>query len=224
MRSVLTHHSTPPQGGKHLSRTVKVRQFDVRSTHSLRIVRVGSNARRKSKALREFDRLEVMRLVRDLGVEYFHNIQLACTRQLLQCAQLESGALGVERVRRVDEASLRPDPLHDLRYGENVRNPLRQIQSDQLAGRSPDLFADDDAGADVANEYLRQLGELDAVVIGNAYDIEMHRLDALDQLIERRARIARRRRVQVTIEAHPANGRRGRRPNRHQRRRHRQGD
>jgi hypothetical protein len=44
----------------------------------------------------------------------------------------------------------------------------------------------------------------------------MHRLDTLDQFVKRRARIARRRGMQVTIQAHPTNRWRGWRPNRHQ--------
>lgn len=218
---MLTYHSTTPQGGKQLTRTVEVRQFDVSGADPLRVVRVGTNTRRNVKALREFDRLEVVPLVGDLGVEDFDDIQLARTGQCLEHARLEAGALGVERVRRVYETALRPDALHDIRYGENVRDAFGQIQPDELAGRSPDLFADDDARTDVANERLRNFGELNAVMISNTYDIEMHRLDALDHLVKRRARVAGRCGVQVTIETHPTNRGRERRPNRHQ---HRQGD
>jgi hypothetical protein len=218
---MLTHHTTTSQGGEHVLRAVEVRQFDVRCADAFGIVRVGANAGRNVEAVHEVRRLEVVPLVSDFGVEDFDNIQLVRTSQRLEGAQLESGTLGVERVRRVDQAALRPDPLHDIRDRQNVRDPLRQVQSDELAGRRPDFFTDNDASTDVAHEYLRQLGEVDAVVIGDAHDIELRRLDALDQLVECGARIARRRRVQMTIEAYPASWGRSRRPGRHQ---HRKGD
>ncbi len=218
---MLAHHTTTPQRGKHFSRTVEVRQFDVGRAHALGVVRVGTNTGCNITALREFDRFAIVPLVAYLGIEDFDDIQLAHTGQRLQYAQVESGSLGVERVRRVDETSLRPDALHDIGYREHVRDAFRQEQSDELAGRRPDLFADDDPSTDIAHEYLRQGGELDAVMISNAHDIEMLRLDAVDELVKCRARIPRRRGVQVTIEAHPTDRRRGRRPNRHQ---HEEGD
>ena len=218
---MLAHHTTSAEGGQHRSRPVEIGHFDVRRANSLRVVCVGPNAGRKIEALHEIDRLQVVRLVGDFGIEDFDDIQMARPCERLQDTQLESGALGVKRVRRVDQTSLRLDPLHDIGHRQNVRNPFGKVQSNELAGGSPNLFADDDASADIPNECLRQLGRLDAMVVGDAYDVELHRLDALDQLIKSRAGIPRRDRVQVTIEAHPAGRSRGRRPNRQQ---HQEGD
>jgi len=78
-----------------------------------------------------------------LGVEDLDDVHHAGRAQVRQ-HPAQAGAVPVERVRRVDQAALRPDPGHDFGYGEHVRHPFGEEKTDDVAVGRPDLLADDD--------------------------------------------------------------------------------
>jgi len=181
--------------------TIEVRHFDVRRTNALGIVSIGAHARRQVEGVREFDRGEVVRVVSNLGVEHFDDIQVARLGQRLQHRPPQSGALGIKRVRRIHQPALRFDALNHLGNREDVRNTLGQEQADQFSRRGADLFADDDPNSKIA---IEGLSRLDGVVVRDAHHIKLCRLHALGQLVQRGARITRGDRVQMTVKTNPA--------------------
>jgi hypothetical protein len=85
-----------------------------------------------------------------LGVEDLDHVQGVHLPQPHQALGAQARTRGVERVRRVDQAALCAYPSHRLLQRQDVRDPLRQEQADDLARVRADLLADDDAGADLA--------------------------------------------------------------------------
>lgn len=202
MRAMLTDDAALAERHQQFGGTIEVRHFDVRRSDAFGIVRVGANAGRQVNAVSKLGRGNVVRLVGDLCVEDLDDIELASYRQRLQHRLPHSGAQRVERVWGVHQTTLLPDTVDHLRDREDVRNPLSEIQPNQLAGRGADLFADDDADPQVTTQH--RLSGLDTVVIGNAHHVQPCRFDPFSQLVERGTRISRRSSVDVTVKANPA--------------------
>ena len=211
MRAMLAHHAAPTERSQQLGRAIKIRHFDVRGAYPLRIMRVGANSRRKRIVLREQRCFVVFSLILDLGIEHFDDVQIATLRQRLQHRTAHARTNRIEGMRRVHQAALCADAVHDLRNRQHVRNSLRQKQADQLARWSADLFADDDAHAELAPQ--RGQGGFNAVMIGDTHHIQTFCFNPLGQLVERGARISRRSRVEMTIQTNPAARGWWRRPN-----------
>jgi hypothetical protein len=160
--------------------TIEVRYFDVGRTNALRVVSIGAHAWRQVEVVREFEGGEVVRVVRNLGVEHFDDIQIALVGQRLQHWPPESGALGIKRVRRVHQPALRLDASHHVGNREDVRNSLGKEQADQFSRRGADLFADDDPNSKIATEGPSRLN---GVVVRDAHHIKLCSLHALGQLV-----------------------------------------
>ena len=212
MRSVLPNDTTLTQGRQQFSGTVEVRHLNVGGADALRVVRIRTDPRRQTEALREFDRRDIVVLVRDLRVEDFDDVQVAGSSELLQHRQAQVGALGIEGMWRVHQSTLGFDAMHHVGHRQNVRNTLGQEQADQLSRRRPDLLANDDANSQVTSE--RVLRGRDGVVVRDAHHVEADRFHSLGKLIQRGARIARCKCVQMAIKANHSAGSRWWWPNR----------
>jgi hypothetical protein len=210
MWSILPNHSALSERRQHVDRTVEVRHFDVCGADTLRIVRIGAHARRDTELLREFERGEIIRRVGDLGVEHLDDVQLTRGDKCLQYRLSQSGTFGIEWVWRVHESALRADALNHFANREDVGYSLRQEQADDLSRRSADFFAHDDPDFQIATKGLCRV---DRVMVSDAHHVEVHRFDALSQLLQRRAGIARGGRMQMTVKPYPAGAGRWWRPN-----------
>ena len=203
MRSILPDHSALAERPQHLVGIVEIGHFDVRSADALGIVSVRADARSDIELVCEFDRGHVVRRVRDFGVEHFDQVQVTrCDKPLQRCPS-QAGAFGIKRVRRVHQATLCFDALDHLAHWQNVRNPLGQKQTDDLASRSADLLSDDHPDSQVP---LESLGGLNRVMVSDAQYIQVDRLDTFSHLFQRGARIARGGRVQMTVKSYPTVG------------------
>jgi hypothetical protein len=211
MWSILSNHSALAERRQHFVGAVEIGHFDIRCPDPFRIVRIGAHGWSNIELLREANGCEVMRRVADFGVEHLDDVQLTRADKSLQHRLSESSAFGIERVRRIHKAALCFDAVDHLRNREDIRNPLRQEQADNLPRRSADFFANDYPDSQFA---LKGLRRLNGVVISDAHHVEVHRFDALGNFFQRRARIARGGCVQMTVKAYPSSSGRRRRPNR----------
>jgi hypothetical protein len=113
-------------------------------------------------------------------------------------------------VRRVHQAALCSDAVDHVRHRQHVGNPLGQEQPDDFSRRSADLFADNDANAEISTEGLRRV---DRVMIRNTHDVEVNGFDAVRQLFECGSCVARGGGVQMAVKPYPAGLGRRWRPN-----------
>jgi len=209
MRSILANHSALAERRQHVVRTVKIRHFDVRRADPLRVVGIGAHAWRDIELFREVNRREIMRGLRDFCVEHLDDVQLTRAHERLEDRFSESGALGIKRMRRVHQSTLCFNATDHLGHGQDVRNALGEEQTDDFSRRRANLFADDDANAEIT---LESLCGFNGMVIGDAHRVELDLFHALRKLLQRGARVARRERVQVTVEPNPTSASRRWRP------------
>lgn len=209
MRSILSNHSAAAERHQHGVRTVKIRHFDVRCADTLRIMRIGAHTWSDIELICERDRREVVRGLGNLCVEHLDDVQLLRGDKRLEDRLSQSRALGIKRMRGVHQAALCFDAANHLRNGQDIRNALRQEQTDDLSRGRANLFADDDADAEITTESLCRFNRM---MIGDTHHVEVDLFDALGKFFERRTRVARRDRVQMTVEPNPTSVGRWRRP------------
>ena len=110
--AVLPHDPRLRPGGEEAGRAVEVGHLQVGGADAGCVVRVGARAAGPGEALRQPGRLLVVRLVGGLGVEHLDDVRLPGGAEgaegSARCA--EAGADRIERVRHVDQRTLRPDP------------------------------------------------------------------------------------------------------------------
>lgn len=210
MRSILSNHPPAAERRQHIVGAVEIRHFDVGRPDTLGIVRIRAHSWGNVELCCEVGRGDIMRRVRDLGVEHLDDVQLTRRDQPLQHRSSQSGTFRVKRVRRVHKATLCFDAVDHFRNRQYVWNALGQEQADNFSSRSADLFADDNPNVEIATQ---RLCRLDRVVVSDTHHVEVDRFDALGNFFQRRARIARGGGVQMAIEAYPTRLRRWRRPN-----------
>jgi len=143
VRAVLPGYPRVRESGQEAGRAVEVGHLQVRRADAGRVVRVRAGPARQGVGRREGESPLVRYLGLGLGVEDLDDVHGAGRAQVRQYPA-QAGAVLVERVRRVHQAALRPDPGHDLEYGEHVRHPFGQEKTDDVAVGRPDLLADDD--------------------------------------------------------------------------------
>jgi hypothetical protein len=201
VRAVLAGHPRVRQRGQEAGRTVEVGHFQVGRTHAGRVVRVRARPARQAVRGGQGTRPLVRYLIGDLGVEDLDDVHGARPAQAGQ-HRAQAGAARVERVRRVHQAALGPDPGDDLGHRQHVGDPLGQEQPDHVAVRRPDLLAHDDADAQVPPG--RRDGGRGHVVVGDAHHIQGGLPGPLGELLQRQHRVPGRDRVQVAVDADPA--------------------
>ena len=200
MRSILSNHSALAESREHVSRTVEIRDFDVRGADALWVVRIRAYAWSNIETPREFFGSKIQGRVGDLRIKYFDHVQLTCRDERLQHRHSQTGPFGIKRMRCIHQATLSFDAVNHLGNRQHVRNPLRQEQADNFSGRGADLFANNNANSEVATEGL---GRVDRMMVRDAHHIEVHRFDAFGQLLQRGPGVARSGRVQMTVEPYP---------------------
>jgi hypothetical protein len=201
VRAVLPGYPGVRERGQEAGRAVEVGHLQVRRADAGRVVRVragpaGQGVRRGQ------DGGPVVRFRRrGLGVEDLDDVHRAGRAQVRQ-HPAQAGAVRIERVRRVHQAALRPDPGDDLGHGEHVRHPFGEEKADEVAVGSPDLLADDDPDAQVPAG--RRYGGRGLVVVGDAHHVQAGLPGPLGQLLQGGHGIAGRDRVQVAVDTDQA--------------------
>jgi len=143
VRPVLPGYPRVRERGQEAGRAVEAGHLQVGRADAGRVVRVRSGPAGEG-VRRGQGGGPVVRFRRGgLGVEDLDDVHHAGRAQVRQ-HPAQAGAVPVERVRRVDQAALRPDPGHDFGYGEHVRHPFGEEKTDDVAVGRPDLLADDD--------------------------------------------------------------------------------
>src|SRR6185437_13425272 len=125
------------EGGAEAGGVVEVWQGEVGRAHAGGVVGVRAHGGGDAELGGDRRRLVVVRLVLDLGVEDLDDVYAALGAQRGQ-DPADAGPDRVERVRHVHEAALVPDPGDDFGQRQHVRDPLGQVQADDVAGRRPD--------------------------------------------------------------------------------------
>src|SRR5579864_5496897 len=165
MRSILSNHSALAESREHVSRTVEIRDFDVRGDDALWVVRIRAYAWSNIETPREFFGSKIQGRVGDLRIKYFDHVQLTCRDERLQHRHSQTGPFGIKRMRCIHQATLSFDAVNHLGNRQHVRNPLRQEQADNFSGRGADLFANNNANSEVATQGL---GRVDRMMVGDA--------------------------------------------------------
>jgi hypothetical protein len=193
------------KGGEEAGRAVEVGQVQVGRADAIGVVGVRAGSGGNAELGGHRRRLVVQRLVVDLGVEDLDDVRAALSAQRRQ-DPADAGPDRVERVRHVHQTALVSDPGDDLGQRQHVRDPLGQEQPDHVAGRRPDLLADNDP--DVQVTAGRRLGCLhggrDYVVIGDAHYVQAGVPRPVGELLDSRRRVSGRDGVQVAVQPHPS--------------------
>jgi len=143
VRPVLPGYPRVRQRGQEAGRAVEVGHLQVRRADAGRVMRVRAGPARQGVRGRQGGGPLVRFPRRGLGVEDLDDVHGARRAQLRQYPA-QAGAILVERVRRVDQAALRPDPGDDLGDGEHVGHPFGEKKTDHVAVGRPDLLPDHD--------------------------------------------------------------------------------
>jgi hypothetical protein len=197
VRAVLAGDARVGQRGQEAGRAVEVGHLQVGGAHARGVVRVRACPAGQGIGRGQGESPLVRCLFCDLGVEDLDDVYGARRAQAGE-HPAQARAERVERVRRVDQAALGPDPGDDLGRRQHVRDPLGQEQADHVAVRGPDLLADDDADAQVA--FCGGHGGRGHVVVGDAHHVEPGLAGAVGQLVEGEYGVAGRDRVQVAVD------------------------
>jgi len=180
VRAVLPGYPRVRQRGQEAGRAVEVGHLQVGRADAGRVVRVRAGPAREGIGRREGSGPLVRYLGFGLGVENLDDVHGPGGAQVRQ-HPAQAGAVLVERVRRVHQAALRPDPGDDVGDGEHVRHPFAEEKADDVAVGRPDLLADDDPDAQVPAG--RGDGGRGLVVVGDAHHVQAFLGGALGQLL-----------------------------------------
>jgi hypothetical protein len=201
VRAVLPGFPGVRERGQEAGRAVEIGHVQVRRADAGRVVRVRAGPAGQGVGRREGESPLVRYLGFGLGVEDLDDVHGAGRAQARQ-HPAQAGTVRIERVRRVHQAALGPDPGDDRGDREHVRHSFGEKQADDVAVGRPDLLADDDPDAQVPAG--RRYGGRGLVVVGDAHHVQAGLRGPLGQLLQGRHGVAGRDRVQVAVDADQA--------------------